>query len=220
MGFHRAKIGSRGFLLQSVFIGLMLRGCQTKSHLAIPIVNDASPYPFCVMSKHREQSLKNRSDILKKCYPLVATGSWDAIAISDIEKVIKQTRGAIAYYFKNKKTLFANILDELFFPVFALSADEREKLSKATVSDFYAKYKTPFERVRDDLRDNYGVENPSQAIFNLFIQGSKHYDRFTSNVGELMQLEQDFMSHIVNGRVNNILDLNRTYVENIGYIFI
>ncbi len=119
-----------------------------------------------------------------------------------LKKVIKQTRGAIAYYFKNKKNLFANILDELFFPVFALSADEREKLCKATVSDFYAKYKTPFERVRDDLRDNYGVENPSQAIFNLFIQGSKHYDQFTSNVGELMQLEQDFMSRIVGGRIN------------------
>lgn len=72
------------------------------------------------MSKHREQSLKNRSDILKKCYPLVATGCWDAIAIADIEKVIKQTRGAIAYYFKNKKTLFANILDELFAGVRAL----------------------------------------------------------------------------------------------------
>lgn len=172
------------------------------------------------MSKHREQSLRNRSDILRKCYPLVAIGSWDAIAISDIEKVIKQTRGAIAYYFKNKKTLFANILDELFFPVFALSDDEREKLSKATVSDFYNKYKTPFERVRDDLRDNYGVENPSQAIFNLFIQGSKHYDQFTSNVGELMQLEQDFMSRIVGGRINHILDLNRVYVENIGNIFI
>ena len=164
--------------------------------------------------------MRNRSDILKKCYPLVATGSWDAIAISDIEKVIKQTRGAIAYYFKNKKTLFENILDELFFPVFALSDDEREKLSKATVSDFYNRYKTAFERIRDDLRDNYGVENPSQAIFNLFIQGSKHYNQFTSNVGELMQLEQDFMSHIVGCRVNHILDLNRVYVENIGNIFI
>lgn len=62
--------------------------------------------------------------------------------------------------------------------------------------------------------------NPSQAIFNLFIQGSTHYDQFTSNIGELMQLEQDFMSRIVGGRVNNILDLNRVYVENIGNIFI
>ena len=35
-----------------------------------------------------------------------------------------------------------------------------------------------------------------------------------------MQLEHDFMSRIVGGRVNNILDLNRVYVENIGNIFI
>lgn len=74
--------------------------------------------------------------------------------------------------------------------------------------------------LNDYLEDNYGVENPSQAIFSLFIQGSDHYDPFTSNIGELMQLEQDFMSHIVGGRVNNILDLNRVYVENIGNIFI
>ena len=72
----------------------------------------------------------------------------------------------------------------------------------------------------DDLRDNYGVENPSQAIFDLFIQGSKHYDKFTSSIGELMRLEQYFMNRGVGGRVNNILDLNRVYVENIGNIFI
>ena len=35
-----------------------------------------------------------------------------------------------------------------------------------------------------------------------------------------MQLEQDFINRIVGGRVNNILDLNRVYVENIGNIFI
>lgn len=62
--------------------------------------------------------------------------------------------------------------------------------------------------------------NPSQAILNLLNKDSKHYDQFTSNIGELMQLEQDFMSSIVGGRVNNILDLNRVYVENIGNIFI
>ena len=53
-----------------------------------------------------------------------------------------------------------------------------------------------------------------------FFQGSKYYDQFTSNLDELMQLEQDFISRIVGGRVNNILDLNRVYVENIGNIFI
>ncbi len=172
------------------------------------------------MSKHREQSLRNRSDILRKCYPLVATGSWDAIAISDIEKVIKQTRGAIAYYFKNKKTLFANILDELFFPVFALSDDEREKLSKATVSDFYNRYKTPFERVRDDLVENYGIDNPSRALFNIYIQGSKHYEGFSTRVNDSMKLEEEYMSKIVEGCVTTLIDINRVYIKNVGNLFI
>ncbi len=172
------------------------------------------------MSKHREQSLRNRSDILRKCYPLVAIGSWDAIAISDIEKVIKQTRGAIAYYFKNKKTLFANILDELFFPVFALSDDEREKLSKATVSDFYNRYKTPFERVRDDLVENYGIDNPSRALFNIYIQGSKHYEGFSTRVNDSMKLEEEYMSKIVEGCVTTLIDINRVYIKNVGNLFI
>ena len=97
--------------------------------------------------------------------------------------------------------------------MFALSDDEREKLSKATVSDFYKKYKTPFERGHDDSRDNYVSKTRHRQSS---IQDSKHYDQFTSNISELMQLEQDFMSHIVGVRVNNILDLNHVYIENIG----
>ena len=95
------------------------------------------------MAKHREQSLKNRSDILRKCYPLLATGSWDAITVSDLENVIMQTRGAILYYFKNKKTLFSVILDELFFPVFTLSQKEREALANPLFLIFINSTKHP-----------------------------------------------------------------------------
>lgn len=56
---------------------------------------------------------------------------------------------------------------------------------------------------------------PSKAIFNLFIQDSKHYDWFMSSISSLMQLEPDFMSGIVGGRVNTLIDLNRIYNGNI-----
>lgn len=172
------------------------------------------------MSKHREQSLRNRSDILRKCYPLVATGSWDAIAISDIEKVIKQTRGAIAYYFKNKKTLFANILDELFFPVFALSDDEREKLSKATVSDFYNKYKTPFERVYLDLKTNYNLDDPSRGLFNILIQAQNHYKGFCQIIGNEIKREIAEISEIIKGNNAIHIDLGKVYAQSAGVIFL
>jgi len=172
------------------------------------------------MSKHREQSLKNRAEILRRCYPLLATGSWEAISVSDLEKAITQTKGAIAYYHKNKQTLFNNIMDELFFPVFGISDDIRKALSKCTISEFNKRYKTPFERLRDDLKDNYRVQNPSQAIFNLFIQGAKHYDGFTQRINSLMKIEQDYMSELAGGRVNTLIDLNKVYIQNVGNIFV
>lgn len=54
--------------------------------------------------------------------------------------------------------------------------------------------------LNNDLRDNYGVQNPSQVIFNLFIQGAMHYERFTSHIHELMRLEQEFMSSVLVGQ--------------------
>lgn len=181
---------------------------------------ELTPYPFCVMSKHREQSLINRFEILKKSYPLLAEGSWDAITIADLEKAISQTRGAIAYYHKNKQTLLNNLMDELFFPVFELSEERQKYLRNCTIIDFHITYKTPFERVRDDLKINYNIENPSRAIFNLFIQGSKHYEGFSNKVAGMMQFEMDYISCMVDGRVNTLIDLNKVYIENIGHIFV
>ncbi|MDE5876230.1 MAG: hypothetical protein K2H47_01835 [Muribaculaceae bacterium] len=165
-------------------------------------------------------TLINRFDILKKCYPLLAEGSWDAITIADLEKAISQTRGAIAYYHKNKQTLLNNLMDELFFPVFELSKEKQTQLRKCTITNFHKTYKIPFERVRDDLNINYNIGNPSQAIFNLVIQGSKHYEGFTDKVSEMMKFEMDYMSSVVGGRVNTLIDLNRFYIENIGHIFV
>lgn len=172
------------------------------------------------MSKHREQSIINRFEILKKCYPLLAEGSWDAITIADLEKAISQTRGAIAYYHKNKQTLLNNLMDELFFPVFELSEERQKYLRNCTIIDFHKTYKTPFERVRDDLKINYNIENPSRAIFNLFVQGSKHYAGFNDKISDMMQIEMDYMINVVGGRVNTLIDLNKVYIENIGHIFV
>lgn len=35
-----------------------------------------------------------------------------------------------------------------------------------------------------------------------------------------MQFEMDYMSSVVGGRENTLIDLNRVYIENIGHIFV
>lgn len=77
---------------------------------------------------------------------------------------------SITYDHKNKHNLFHCILDELFFPEFEMSENVWEKLNRCTITKFHQRYKTPFERVRDDLAENYGIDNPSRALFNIFIR--------------------------------------------------
>ncbi len=101
---------------------------------------------------------------------MMAMGAWDAISVSDLEKGIDRTRGAIFYFNKNKEELFVNMIDELFLPVFKLSKDDMTTLKRCSAKNFFAIYKTPFERVCNDLRINYRVQNPSHDLFNILIQ--------------------------------------------------
>ena len=64
-------------------------------------------------------------------------------------RVRPKTEDCVAKLIFGAQTQFIVII----FPVFTLSQEEREALAKSSVSDFYKLYKTPFERVRDDLRD-------------------------------------------------------------------
>ncbi len=138
-----------------------------------------SPRTFLCMNKLRPQTQQNRINILKQCYRLMAQGTWDAISVAELEKNISQTRGAIFYFNKNKKDLFLNMIDELFFPVFVLSKDEKARLSACSVSQFHATYKTPFDRLKEDLSSNYCLPNPAQAVFNIIVQAQKHYADFS-----------------------------------------
>ncbi len=172
------------------------------------------------MKKHRPKSENNRLEILRQSYRMMVQSSWEGISVADLEKQISQTRGAIFYFNKNKEDLFHNMMDELFFPVFALSQELRDSLKNYSDSDLLGFYKTPFERVRDYLKHNHGIKNAAQAIFNLFIQGSRHYKNFTKSINDLMIEEVDFMSKIIGGRVGKPIDLNKIYIENIGKIFV
>lgn len=156
------------------------------------------------MKAQREKSNLNRLDILKQSYRLMAENSWDSISVTTLEKNISQTRGAIFYFNKNKNDLFVNIIDELFFPVFAMSTSQRDKYSSCSARIFFATYRTAFERVMDDLSENYGFANPSKNLLNIIIQAQSHYPGFTQKLKTLIISEIDFVNQIigVNNRYN------------------
>lgn len=172
------------------------------------------------MNKSRPQTQQNRIDILKQCYRLMAQGTWDAISVAEMEKNISQTRGAIFYFNKNKKDLFLNMIDELFFPVFVLSDDEKARLSACSVSQFHATYKTPFDRVKQDLSNNYCLPNAAQAVFNIIVQSQKHYSGFSIRLKGAMEDELSFIEELTGPFNNELLSYKNFLTQNIGNLFV
>ncbi|WP_289287894.1 TetR/AcrR family transcriptional regulator [uncultured Duncaniella sp.] len=170
------------------------------------------------MSKLKTE--QNRLEILRNCYRLMATGTWDAISVSMLEKNISQTRGAIFYFNKNKEDLFINMIDELFFPVFKLSQTDKNHLSTCPTHTFFAMYKTPFERVYFDLKTNYKLNDPSRCLFNILIQAQNHYKGFCQIIGNEIKREIAVISEIIKGNDAIHIDLDKIYAQSAGIIFL
>ena len=173
-----------------------------------------------VMGKRSQKTEINRVEILRQSYRLMAMGTWDAISVTELENNIEQTRGAIFYFNKNKKALFTNMIEELFLPVFKLSDSEKSNLKTCSPQTFFAIYKTPFERVCDDLRINYQVPEPSRSLFNIIIQAQKHYQGFKQIIRKEIKQEIAFIHHIIGINSTLTLDLDKIYALSAGRIFL
>ena len=172
------------------------------------------------MNKPRPQTQQNRIDILKQCYRLMAQGTWDAISVTELEKNISQTRGAIFYFNKNKKNLFLNMIDELFFPVFVLSDDEKARLSVCSEAQFHTTYKTSFYRVKEDLENNYNLPNAAQAVFNIIMQAQKHYTGFDNILKTAINRESNFITELTRHNGFEQFCYNSFLSRSIGDLFV
>lgn len=172
------------------------------------------------MRKPRVQTELNKLEILRHCYRLMATGTWDAISVAELEAGMSKTRGAIFYFNKNKSELFINMIDELFLPIFRLNEYDKKKYLQSGVELFFSIYKTPFERIADDLRINYKVDNPSQTMFNIIAQAQKLYPDFNIIIKAEVKHEIDFLNRILNPREERWFDVIQLYHKVIGGIYL
>lgn len=140
----------------------------------------------------------------------MALGTWEAISVTELEQALSLTRGAIFYFNKNKADLFANMFDELFFPIFTLSDEYKQNLSRCPKSALHLIYKSPFKRVMDDLKVNYGIEKSSFAVMNIVIQGLKHYPSFKEIVLDNLTQEAEFIMGIQSQEsIERLFDLDK-----------
>lgn len=150
----------------------------------------------------------------------MAAGTWDAISVAELEAGMSKTRGAIFYFNKNKSELFINMIDELFLPIFRLSESDKERYMQCSVELFFSLYKTPFERIADDLRINYNMGSPAQATFNIITQAQKLYPNFNRIIKTEIGREIDFLNRIFNPRKEQRIDVMTLYQKAVGDMYI
>lgn len=75
---------------------------------------------------------KKRELILKESFKLFLSKGYDAVSLTDIERVARVTRGAIFHHFSNKEDLFKHVAEQ-FILIFLEEEDYGEEyLSSAT----------------------------------------------------------------------------------------
>lgn len=101
-----------------------------------------------------------------------------------------------------------------------MSDDEKARLAACSVSQFYATYKTPFDRVKEDLETNYNQPNAAQAVFYVIIQAQKHYIGFGTILKAAMDNELYFIAEHTGQNEHVLLSYNDFMAQNIGGLFV
>ena len=134
-----------------------------------------------------------RELILSQTYQLLFVYNWEAITIEQIESSIGRTRGAIFYFFKNKNELFNSIINERFLSKFLTTEVNTSAIQNTTITGFFNQYQTPFERLCNDISDNYDLKDPTPAVLNIIVQARKLYPCFDIVIGRYISNEIQYI---------------------------
>lgn len=134
-----------------------------------------------------------RELILSQTYQLLFVYNWEAITIEQIESSIGRTRGAIFYFFKNKNELFNSIINERFLSKFLTTEVNSSTIQNTTIAGFFNQYQTPFERLCNDISDNYNLKDPAPAVLNIIVQARKLYPCFDIVIGRYISDEIQYI---------------------------
>lgn len=127
-----------------------------------------------------------RNFILEKAYNLFLLNNFEKVTISKLEKSCEKIRGTIFYYFANKQKLFEAVVDELFFPSLSLPDEVSEIAISSSFQNFVTIYISPEDRVINNIKFRYDIENTNMSCYNFIIQACQYYNNFQEKYREII----------------------------------
>ena len=131
---------------------------------------------------HKEITEQSKKLLLLTGVKLFGSNGYDATSITEIEKDLNQTRGAITYHYKSKLGMFEATVNKYYLGrVMPTSVPEEYRNS---LKDFFIKYVSMLEEECLELT-NAGVRNVAGTFLNLEIDALRSIPNFRNKCAEL-----------------------------------
>ena len=176
-----------------------------------------------------------KEKIYKEAFKLFMSKPYELVTISDIEKAIGMTRGAVFYYVKDKEDLFKEVIERYFLTnQYLHNRIEYDKLDlNMSFSDFIDVFISGVERTISELYVFGGVNEKSdrqayakidRSYLSLVMTTGYYFGDFNEKMSNLLIMERNTWSFflqkgIEKGEIKPGTDV-RLYGELFSYTFL
>jgi len=126
--------------------------------------------------------IDTREHILRAAFKLFITKSYKAVTMSDLEKSSGLTKGAFYHYFKNKETIYIEVIDKYYFAHCTPKNEELEE--RGTLQEYIALHLAHIDFITKKLKEIADIESPDPSSLSLIMEAKDYYPGFTEKLKE------------------------------------
>ncbi len=133
----------------------------------------------------KQKESKKKEAILRESFRLFLSKGYDAVSLTDIERVAKVTRGAIFHHFDSKEDLFKHVAEKFIFVFLEEREDYGEEYlnSPTPLKVFMNRCLTIIEERMEHFQQKMADTEVTSASFMSFILYLRdHYDGWDEKV--------------------------------------
>ena len=146
--------------------------------------------------------MNTKERILEEAFKLFLNNNFEKVSISDLEKSIGKTRGAIFYFFKNKEEIFNEVIDKYIIK----TQNPSEKFNfddNISLEQFIYLYVNGINATMSKML-SLSVVNIYKGYFSLYMQASRIFPDFaeimTRNSVEEINLWEKVISRAIQSK--------------------
>jgi AcrR family transcriptional regulator len=152
--------------------------------------------------------MTTKERIIEEAFKLFLNHNFEKVSITDLEKAIGKTRGAIFYFFKNKEELFNEVVNTYIVKV----QDPSEKFhfdDNISLRQFIYQYINDINTTMSKML-SLSVVNIYKGYFSLYMQASRIYPNFveimTRNSMKELNLWEKVIARAVQAKEIKVVD--------------